>query len=64
MANKPKIGIKPENKWLFNKYCKSKWYKSVTRECEEGVLASKPASVRKMVQFSKNSRALDKGGDK
>ena len=62
MANRPKIEIKPGNKMLFNKYCKSKGYKSVTRECEEEGLASKSTSVRKMAQFSNNSRSWDKGG--
>ena len=36
-------------------------YKSVTRECEEEGLDSKSTSVRKMAQFSKNSRSWNKG---
>lgn len=57
---KPQIKIKPENKGKFNRYCKSKGYKSVTRECEQEGLASKLSSVRKMAQFSKNSRSFNK----
>jgi hypothetical protein len=56
---KPKIKIKPENKGKFSEYCKRKGYNSVTRECEEEGLASKLSSVRKMSQFSKNSREWD-----
>ena len=57
---KRQIKIKEENKGKFNKYCKSKGYKSVTRECEEEGLTSELASVRKMAQFSKNSRSWNK----
>jgi len=56
MADKSKIKIKPENIGKFNKWCKSHGHKSVTRKCEEEGLASKSAAVRKMSQFSKNSR--------
>ena len=56
MAGKPKIEIKPENKGKFTEYCGGK----VTRECEEEGLASKSAKVRKMAQFSKNSRKWGK----
>ena len=58
---KRQIKIKETRKCAFNKHCRSKGYKSVTRECEEGVLASKSVSVRKMAQFSKNSRSWNKG---
>lgn len=54
--DKPEIKIKEKNKGKFNKYCKGKGHESVTRECEEEGLASKSAKVRKMAQFSKNSR--------
>jgi len=57
---KPTIKIKKENKGKFNKYCKDKGYNSVTRACEEEGLASKLAGVRKMAQFSKNSRSWGK----
>lgn len=56
MADKPKIEIKPENKGKFTEYCGGK----VTRECEKEGLASKSAKVRKMAQFSKNSRKWGK----
>ena len=57
---KPSIKIKPENKGKFNKWCKKHGHDSVTRSCEEEGLASKLASVRKMAQFSKNSRSWNK----
>ena len=60
--DKPKIEIAKKNRGKFTQYCRSKGYTSVTRECEEEGLASKSASARKMAQFSKNSRAWDKGG--
>lgn len=57
---KPQIKIKKENRGKFNAYCKRKGYDSVTRACEEEGLASKLAGVRKMAQFSKNSRQWKK----
>lgn len=57
---KPKIEIKESHKGKFTEYCKSKGHESVTRECEEEGLASKSAKVRKMAQFSKNSRKWGK----
>ena len=60
--DKPKIEIAKKNRGKFTQYRRSKGYKSVTRECEEGGLASKSVSVRKMAQFSKNSRSWNKGG--
>lgn len=58
---KRQIKIKETRKGAFNKYCKSKGYKSVTRECEEEGLVSELARIRKMAQFSKNSRSWNKG---
>ena len=57
---KRQIKIKETRKGAFNKYCKSKGYKSVTRECEEEGLASELARIRKMAQFSKNSKSWNK----
>lgn len=59
MASKPKIEIKDENKGKFTEYCKRKGYSGATRECEEEGLASRYARVRKMAQFSRNSRSWD-----
>lgn len=56
MADKPKIEIKESNKGKFTKYCENKGYDGVTSKCEEEGLASKLAGVRKMAQFSKNSK--------
>ena len=56
MADKPKVEIKESHKGRFTEYCGGK----VTRECEEEGLASKSAKVRKMAQFSKNSRKWGK----
>ena len=58
---KRQIKIKETRKRAFNRYYKSKGYATVTIACEEEELASKSASTRKMAQFSKNSRAWDKG---
>ena len=58
---KRQIKIKETRKGAFNKYCKSKGYDSVTRECEEEGLASRLVGARKMAQFSKNSKSWNKG---
>ena len=52
------IEIKPENKGKFTKYCKDKWYKSVTQECIEEGLASNSAAVNKRAQFAKNAKSF------
>lgn len=53
---KPKIKIKETNKGKFTEYCKRKGYEGVTSKCEEEGLASRLSEVRKMAQFSKNSK--------
>lgn len=55
---KRQIKIKETRKGAFNKYCKSKGYKSVTTECIEEGLASKSAKVRARAQFAKNARSF------
>ena len=58
---KPEIKIKKENRGKFTDWCKRRGHKSVTLECEDEGLASRLASVRKMAQFSRNSRGWIRG---
>lgn len=59
--DKPKIEIKEANKGKFTEYCENKGYSGATASCEKEGLASRLASVRKMAQFSKNSKKWNKG---
>ena len=66
MAEKKKSGIhiKKENKGKFTQWCKDHGYEGPNASCEEEGLAAKSAGVRKMANFSRNSKKWNKTGPK